>query len=222
MREEMRYNPGYYQLREEQLERILSVAKNNRNVQSNGVVFFGDSITEMYNIEKYFDKIPIKYNCGIGGATSTELLWIIDEAVLKYKPKVVVLMIGTNDLGVAEMLSPKKIANNVKSIIDMIRGNSPKTHIILISTLPCIEEMRDYHHVLGIRCNDLAKMIYQEYQEQILDSKTIFVNAYSSFVDEKNQTLRHYYRDGLHINEKGYKLLTEILEPILLETYEET
>ena len=162
MRETMKYNPCYYQLREGQLQRILSIIQQTKIALEGGVIFFGDSITEMYNIEHYYQDICIKYNCGVGGATSNELLWICDEAVIKYQPKVVVMMIGINDLGNTVMLSPKEIAVNIKNIIDLIRGNCPQTQILLLSTLPCVESLRSYHQVPGIRCNDLVEMIYQQ------------------------------------------------------------
>ena len=70
--------------------------------------------------------------------------------------------------------------------IDLIRGNLPDTQILLLSTLPCVESLRDYHHVLGIRCNDLVKMIYIQYQELILDNKTTLINVFDEFIDENN------------------------------------
>ena len=212
MRETMKYNPCYYQLREGQLQRILSIIQQTKIALEGGVIFFGDSITEMYNIEHYYQDISIKYNCGVGGATSNELLWICDEAVIKYQPKVVVMMIGINDLGHTVMLSPKDIANYVKSIIDLIRGNLPDTQILLLSTLPCVESLRDYHHVLGIRCNDLVKMIYIQYQELILDNKTTLINVFDEFIDENNEAKTKYYQDGLHLNERGYQKLTSLIE----------
>ena len=54
MRETMKYNPCYYQLREGQLERMLSIVKQTKSAKKDGVVFFGDSITEMYELDKYF------------------------------------------------------------------------------------------------------------------------------------------------------------------------
>lgn len=215
MRETMKYNPCYYQLREGQLERMLTIVRQTKNAQPNGVVFFGDSITEMYDLEKHFPHMNPIYNCGIGGATSNELLWMVDEAVIKYHPKVVVMMIGINDLGNTVMLSPKDIAVNVKNIIDLIRGNCPDTQIILMSTLPCIEALRDYHHVPGIRCNDLVEMIYQQYQEVICDSKTTLLWTFDDFVDESKEAKVKYYQDGLHLNEEGYKHLTQILTPVI-------
>ena len=187
MRETMKYNPCYYQLREGQLQRILSIIQQTKIALEGGVIFFGDSITEMYNIEHYYQDISIKYNCGVGGATSNELLWICDEAVIKYQPKVVVMMIGINDLGNTVMLSPKEIAVNIKNIIDLIRGNCPQTQILLLSTLPCVESLRSYHQVPGIRCNDLVEMIYQQCQDIIIDPKTRFVSIFEEFIDENKE-----------------------------------
>ena len=217
MRETMKYNPCYYQLREGQLQRILSIIQQTKIALEGGVIFFGDSITEMYNIEHYYQDIYIKYNCGVGGATSNELLWICDEAVIKYQPKVVVMMIGINDLGNTVMLSPKEIAVNIKNIIDLIRGNCPQTQILLLSTLPCVESLRSYHQVPGIRCNDLVEMIYQQCQDIIIDPKTRFVSIFEEFIDENKEALIEYYQDGLHLNELGYEKLTRLIKPIIQE-----
>ena len=87
MRESMKYNPGYYQLREGQLRRILAIMEQTKTARPGGVVFFGDSLTECYPIERCFPEIENKYNCGIGGAVAEELLWVVDEAVVKYDPR---------------------------------------------------------------------------------------------------------------------------------------
>lgn len=217
MRETMKYNPCYYQLREGQLKRMLKIVEQTKAAKENGIVFFGDSLTEMYDIEKYYPDINVKYNCGIGGATAQELLWLSDEAVIKYQPKVVVLMIGINDLGHTVMFSPKSIAVHVKNIIDLIRGNCPHTQIILLSTLPCVEALRDYHHVPGIRCNDLVAMIYQQYQELIIDSQTKLVNVFEQFIEENGEAQQIYYQDGLHLNDDGYAKLTKLIKPFIKE-----
>lgn len=61
----MIYNPNYYQLRDYQIDTIAKMIKKNRNSKSGWVLFFGDSITEWYDIEKYFPNIDIKYNFGV-------------------------------------------------------------------------------------------------------------------------------------------------------------
>lgn len=217
MRQQMIYNPRYYQLREEQLERMLTIARQTKEARPGGVVFFGDSLTETYQIDQFYPELPVKYNCGIGGATAQELLWMVDEGVIKYQPKLVVMMVGINDLGNTVMCSPKEIAFHVKEIVDLICGNLPEAKVLLYSTLPCVEALRDYKHVPGIRCNDLVEMIYAQEQEMIRDPQVTFVDVFHEFVDENKEALTDFYRDGLHLNEQGFERLTALLKPKIHE-----
>lgn len=213
MRENMSYNPRYFQLREAQLSRMLAVVRQNRAAVPGGVVFFGDSLTETYPIERCFPHVPHLYNCGIAGAVSEELLWIVDEAVIKYRPAVVVLMVGINDLGNTVMASPREIALHVKEIVDLILGNCPETKVLLWSTLPCVEELWGYRQVPGIRCNDLVRMIFDQERELIRDDRVTLVDVFPAFVDERGGVLRDLYRDGLHLNDEGFDRLTGELAP---------
>lgn len=137
MRESMRYDTNKYQLRESILNRMLEIINNQKESVSGGTVFYGDSITEYFDIDKYMSEIDVKYNCGIGGITSDMLLHFIDEGVIKYKPNVVFLMIGTNDLGNTIMASPRDIALNVKEMVEIIHYNLPecKIHVYLLNPL---------------------------------------------------------------------------------------
>lgn len=213
----MIYDPQYFQLREVQLKRMLAIVEQTKTAKPGGVVFYGDSLTEIYPIEEMYPELPIKYNCGIGGATSELLLNMVDEGVVKYAPKLVVLMIGINDLGNTVMFSPREIACNVARVIDVIRGNLPDTKVLLWSTLPCVEALRDYHHVPGIRCNDFSKMIFEICHETVRDSKTTFLDVFPHFIAKDGEALTDYYRDGLHLNEKGFERLTDLLKPEILK-----
>lgn len=115
MRENMTFLTNYYQIREMTIDRMKEIIDQNKNAKEGGTVFFGDSITQFMDIEKYFPEIENKYNCGIGGITSTMLLHFIDEGVLKFKPKQLVYMIGTNDLG-------KTVSNHLKILLLMSKN----------------------------------------------------------------------------------------------------
>ena len=65
MKENMIFNDDQYQLREFQVDRMKEVIVNNRISKENGVVFYGDSIVQGYDINKYIPEINDKYNCGI-------------------------------------------------------------------------------------------------------------------------------------------------------------
>lgn len=209
MRESMIYNPCIYQLREKALHRMLEIIEQRKQATTNGLVLFGDSIFELYDVKKFISSDSI-YNCGIGGASTDELLWFIDEAVIKYQPSKVILHVGTNDLGNTAMNSPRKIAMNIGIMTEIIHKNLQKCQIYIFSPLPCIESKQDYHHVNGIRCNLFIQDITFFLEEYVNYAQVVHV--YDEFMneDEVNEVL---YNDGLHPNDLGYQIMTKkILE----------
>ncbi len=219
MRENMKYDTNRYQFRETVLRRMIQIIGNQRYMEAGGTVFYGDSILEYYNVDKFLPDIENKYNCGIGGMTSEMLLHFVDEGVLKYKPNQVFLMVGTNDLGGTVMASPRDIALNVKEMIEIIHYNLPDCKIHLLSCIPCIEEKHGYmvtHQ--GMRNNDILRMIYREYQRMIPYEYVHFIDVYPTLCNEHGELIESYYIDGLHVNNDAYQVMTE---KILKELYKE-
>lgn len=211
----MIYNPNFYQLRDYQIDTIAKIMRNNRDSKPNGVLFFGDSIIEMYDVEKYYPDIKIKYNSGVAGSTSESLMWICDEAVIKYKPKVIVFLVGTNDLGNTNMRSPREIAMNVKNLFDLIIGNLKDIKIIHVSTLPCNEDLHGETAGKIMRSNRIIKAANEEYLEILKSFGNVrFVNAFEKFIDKDTNNIKNNLsEDGLHLTKDGYDLLTEIIKP---------
>lgn len=189
---------------------MLDIIYNQKTAQSGQTVFFGDSIIEFYDMNQYFPEKTI-YNCGIAGATTDELLWIVDEAVIKYKPAQVLLHVGTNDLGNTVTHSPRQIASNIQMLVSIIQKNLPNCRITILSPLPCDEDIQGYPHARGIRSNAFLKDIYEHFVEYLGDSVN-YINAFDSFVNKKELLLE----DGLHPNEKGYQLLTHIINDSMI------
>ena len=67
MRESMKYDTNVYQLRESVLKRMIQIIQQQRYIQDNSIVFYGDSIIEYYDVEHVFKDLGPVYNCGIGG-----------------------------------------------------------------------------------------------------------------------------------------------------------
>jgi len=205
MREGMKYDTNRYQLREFVLERMMEIIQQQKNAIKGGTVFYGDSLTQFFDLDKYMNNINNKYNCGIAGITADILLHFIDEGVLKYEPSQVFLMIGTNDLGDTIMASPRDIALIVKEMIEIIHYNLPKCQIHLLSCIPCIEKLHGYKATKsGIRSNDVLKMIFKEYKNVIPYEYVHFINVYPALCNKKGEPIENYYVDGLHINDEGY------------------
>lgn len=213
MRENMKYDTNQYQLRESVLKRMLQIIAQSQYIEEGGTVFYGDSITEYCNLDQWLPNIENKHNCGIGGITSDMLLHFIDEGVLKYAPRQVFIMIGTNDLGNTVMASPRDIALNVKEMVEIIHYNLPECQIYLLSCIPCLEKYHGYKATKqGIRSNDVLKMIFKEYKRMISYDYVHMINVYPALCNKKGEPIETYYVDGLHINDQGYEALTHVVK----------
>ena len=62
----------------------------------------------------------------------------------------------------------------------------------------------------GLRSNDILQMIMKEYKRMIPYEYVHFINVYDSLF-ENGQLNANYFIDGLHINEDGYQVLTEVI-----------
>ena len=212
MRENMKYDTNKYQIRETVLRRMIQIIANQRYYEPGGTVFYGDSLIEYYNIDKFLPWIDNKYNCGIGGITSEMLLHFVDEGVLKYKPSQVFLMIGTNDLGSTVMASPRDIALNVKELIDIIHHNLPECKIVLLSCIPCVESKHGYQVLKqGMRSNDVLNLVLREYKMIIPYDFVQFIDIYPCLCNEQGEVIEDYYVDGLHIDNQAYEVITKKL-----------
>ncbi|HVZ16411.1 MAG TPA: GDSL-type esterase/lipase family protein, partial [Terriglobales bacterium] len=102
-----------------QADLSLSPAKPNEP----RVVFIGDSITDAWNLEKYFGDKPY-VNRGISAQTTPQMLLRFYQDVVALKPRVVVILAGTNDIaGNTGPLSIQEIENNYASMADIARAN---------------------------------------------------------------------------------------------------
>ena len=221
MKENMIFNDDQYQLREFQVDRMKEVIVNNRISKENGVVFYGDSIVQGYDINKYIPEINDKYNCGIAGFTSETLLWICDEAVIKYKPSLVYISVGTNDLGNTNMRSPREIALNIEKLIRLVRGNLKEVKIMIASTTPCDENKQGPKAGKCLRTNFNISIVNKEIQNICNRYENVeFIDIYSTLLDKISGNIKEIYTtDGLHLTEKGYEKITDIIKPRILQLY---
>ena len=84
------------------------------NVVNDNTVFLGDSITDFYNVNRYFNEYNI-VNSGISGNTTKDILNDLDNRVYRYNPSKVVLLIGINDF-LNEDDSVETVVNDIEEI----------------------------------------------------------------------------------------------------------
>jgi len=172
------------------------------------VVFMGNSITEGWvNIHPQFFAGKFYINRGISGQTTPQMLVRFRADVIKLKPRVVVILAGTNDIaGNTGPSTLEMIEDNIISMAQLAKANDIK--VILCSVLP----VYDYPWKPGLQPAEkiiaLNKMI-KAYADK---SGCIYLDFFSSMVDERNGLKSEYSKDGVHPNEAGYNVMEPLTE----------
>lgn len=177
------------------------------------ILFVGDSITDGYELNKYYNyDNKLLINSGIGGYKTTNIIKRFRNLVEQYNSNKLFLMIGTNDIGSG--VSKEEIVNNIKKIISMIKEKKPNTKIYLETIYPVNNNKRKQDNM---RNNKIISDINNELKEYCENSDIYFIDVYSHLVDESNMLKDEYTEDGLHLNNLGYEEVTKVLKPYIDE-----
>lgn len=176
--------------------------------EQDGLVFVGDSITEGWNtLQADFGDIGVKVvNRGIGGDTTPNLLYRLQDDVLSLHPRALVILIGTNDLGAGT--SPADIAANMKDMLARIRAEYPTIPIAWCLVMPRGDgerypaEIRALNHLI----DELART---DARITVCDTFTPLATA-----DGKDNKA-DFKPDNLHLNPNGYAVWRAALHPIV-------
>src|SRR5262249_28598073 len=98
------------------------------------VVFFGDSITDIWKLEQYFPGKPY-VNRGISGQTTPQMLVRFRQDVIALQPKAVVILAGANDIaGNTGLIRNEDIEANLATLTELARAHGVR--VVLASILP--------------------------------------------------------------------------------------
>ena len=164
------------------------------------VAFIGDSLTDGYDIEKYYPEYLVS-NRGIGGETTHGLLARLDLSVYQLKPKVVVMLIGANNMDT--------MLQNYESILQSLKENLPESKIVLCSLTAMGGEHWGRKNQLAAYNNVSIKLLAQKYGYT-------YVDLYSALYDVSiGEVYEGYTVDGGHFTHEGYTVVTAQITPVL-------
>ena len=189
---------------------ISNTKKEAPNAIDENVVFFGDSITDQYEVDKYYPKKNV-INSGISGNKTEDLINRIDEDVYKYNPSKVFLLIGINDLCIN--VEEKDILFNIQTIINGIKNNRRNAIIYVESIYPVNTKKMvetDYGYCRQMY-NNRIKSINKKIKDMCIESGVNYIDVYSKLVDKEGYLKELYTREGLHLNNLGYLKVTSVL-----------
>ena len=177
------------------------------------VIFLGDSITENFATrgkdawQSEIASLGDVADFGIGGDRTQFVLWRAQHGELAGSDaRVVVLMIGTNNLASA---TPRNIAGGVAAIVSAVKAALPHATIVLNAILP----RGDRDDPLRAKVADVNARI-----ATLANGRTIrWLDAGAGFVDAGGNPRPELMPDKLHPSAAGYDVWAAALRPVLLD-----
>lgn len=175
--------------------------------KKNGIVFFGDSITEGGHWSEIFDNGDIQ-NRGIGGDTTQNLLDRIEQ-IYTLQPRKLFMMIGVNDLNQA--LPQAATFANYQKIFDGFATHLPRTKIYIQSVLPV---NRHWH---GGAKNEDIPALNAFLKTESAKRGYIFIDLNSAFSASNGELNEALSNDGIHLVGGGYELWRDAIKNYIAE-----
>jgi lysophospholipase L1-like esterase len=178
------------------------------------LVFLGDSITQGWNNNEVWQRYYGARNAanfGIGGDRTQHVLWRIQNGEFEgISPKLIVLMIGTNNSGSD---SPDEIAQGVTAIVKELQEKLPQTKILLLGVFPRGEKPGAIRERLASVNHQISK----------LDdgSHVKYLDIGKSFLNEDGTISKDVMPDYLHLSLKGYRIWADAIEPTIWSMLDE-
>lgn len=174
------------------------------------VVFFGDSITDIWHLDESFPGKPY-VNRGIGGQTTSQMLVRFRQDVIDLHPKAVVILAGTNDIaGNTGPIGNQDIEANLSSIAELARVHGIK--VIYSSILPVHNYTEKSKDFFAQRPMSRILELNTWLKDYCAKNDLIYLDYFPAMVDDKGLMKKDLADDGLHPNAAGFKIMAPMAE----------
>jgi lysophospholipase L1-like esterase len=172
----------------------------------NAILFIGSSSIRLWtNLAQAFPGHQL-LNRGFGGSHLSDSVAFVDRIVIPYKPKLVLLYAGDNDIAAGK--SPVQVLRDFKAFVGRIRAALPDTRIAYIAIKPCPARQQFLDRV------KTTNLLIQNYTAS--DKRLLFVDVFTPMLTKEGRPRADLcLNDGLHPNPQCYELWATILKPIL-------
>jgi len=174
------------------------------------VVFFGDSITDIWPIPKYFPGKPY-VNRGIGGQTTPQMLIRFHQDVINLQPSAVVILAGTNDIaGNTGPMTLEDIEANYASLAELATAHHIR--VIFSSVLPVHNYTPESINLFAQRSPEKIRELNRWMREYCVSNGCVYLDYFSAMVDPAGLLKKNLAEDGLHPNADGYAIMAPLAE----------
>jgi lysophospholipase L1-like esterase len=178
----------------------------------NRVVFIGDSITDYWKLADYFPgKTHININRGIDGQTTPQMLVRFQQDVIDLRPKVVIVLAGTNDIaGVTGPARNEDIEANYVSMAELAKAHGIR--MVFASLLPVNNYTEDAKESFALRPHERILALNAWLKDYCTKHRLPYLDYFSAMVDDKGMLRKDLTDDGLHPNAAGYKIMAPLVQ----------
>lgn len=169
-------------------------------------LFVGSSSIRLWKLPASFPN-HVCINRGFGGSQLVDSARYVERIVIPARPRVVVLYAGDNDLNAGK--SPATIRDDYRVFRDKIHAALPETKIVVVSIKPSPSRWKLQEK--AIEANSLLK------GEVSAGKNESFVDVWTPMLGSDGMPQPDLFlKDNLHMNETGYKIWNDLIEPHLV------
>jgi hypothetical protein len=169
------------------------------------VLFLGSSSIRLWDLRESFPG-QAYLNRGFGGSQLGDATYYVNRIVTPYKPLVVVVYAGDNDL--AKDKTPQQVLADYQAFVTKVHAKLPATRIVYISIKPSLARWK---------LADLIRATNQRIAEfSASDPRLAFVDVFTPMLgDDQMPRAELLAADGLHLSPAGYELWASLVAPLL-------
>lgn len=193
------------------------------------ILWIGDSITRRWEAdgkkvwEKYYSKRNAM-NFGISADHTAHVLWRLENAPMNsISPKIVIILIGTNNLGLKKsnnepFSTPNETVEGIQLIVNRVKDLYPTTKVVLMEVFPRSANAND---PLRLGVQQINKQLEAIYANNSVENVQL-CSINDLLLNEKGELTKEIMSDYLHPTEAGYEIWARAVEPMIADALEET
>ena len=176
------------------------------------VLFMGSSSIRLWStLAQDFSEIPV-INRGFGGSLIQDSTLYADRIAIPYKPKIIILCAGTNDLAYGNK-TPQQVLQEYKDFVSKIHAALPDTRIVYLAINPTVARWKQEPR--NLEANYLIEKFSIETSSPT--EKLNFIDPHMQLLTADDQPQPQLLRqDNLHFNAEGYKVWAALVKPRIM------
>jgi len=178
-----------------------------------GILFTGSSSINLWStLAEDMAPLPV-LNRGFGGAHLDHVNRYARRIVLPYRPRMIVLYAGENDLSGMSGKTPQTVAADFDHFVELVHSGLPESHIVYLSI-----KHSPLRHKMAALQQETNALIHNRIKT---DKRFSYIDIATPLLDSEGMPRRELFKfDRLHLNDEGYRIWTAELRPQLEQLWE--